>query len=143
MDTNVVQQCTEHHIHERVFIRTDRHKERGKAGITTWPLQSEPFAEIIRRDPDVKGITVRENSGKPVEIKLGAFADDTQGYVSDMNSIDKWFIHLDTYSRASGAVINKDKTKGTLLGPLKGTRNKPIFIKWTEGPLNVLGVIRE
>ena len=103
-------------------------------------LQSEPLADAIRKDPNIKGIEVPDLRGGFTEIKMGAFADDTQGYVSTMESVDGWFYHLGVYSRASGAVINEDKTKGTLLGTLKNIQERNATIMWDEGPITALGV---
>ncbi len=103
-------------------------------------LQSEPFAEAIRQDPSIEGIKIREASGNVAEIKIAAFADDTQGYTSTMESIDRWVYHLEVYSEASGAVINVDKTGGTRLGTLKNDHSRDHLIKWEEGPIKALGV---
>ncbi len=103
-------------------------------------LQSEPLAETIRKDQEIEGVKVTDASGESSEIKLAIFADDTQGYVSTLSSIERWFKHLGQYSKASGAIVNKDKTKGTLLGPMKHILGRPNFVNWTEGPITVLGV---
>ncbi len=100
-------------------------------------LQNEPFAESIRKDKTIHGIRI---DGNMHEIKLSAFADDTQGYVRDRESINKWFIWLYVYSKASGAKVNVDKTKGTALGPLKQVENLHPAVQWTKGPVNCLGV---
>jgi hypothetical protein len=103
-------------------------------------LQSEPLAETIRRDPLIKGVKVPSTPGNMAEIKLAAFADDTQGYISTLDSINRWMYHLYVYGEASGAVINADKTMGTLLGTLKNDHNRDNIIQWKEGPIKALGV---
>ncbi len=124
------------------FLSECVHIERGvRQGSPLGPylyiLQSEPLAQTIRNDVSIKGISI---PGSEHEIKLAAFADDTQGYISTMESIDRWIYHLDVYSKASGAVINADKTSGTLLGTLKNDHSKDHLIRWDEGPIKALGV---
>jgi hypothetical protein len=102
-------------------------------------LQNEPLAETIRKDTTIHGIEVGE-LGNRYEIKISAYADDTQGYVRDRESINKWFIWLYVYSRATGAKVNLEKTTGTALGPLKQEDNLHNSIQWTKGPVSVLGV---
>ncbi len=102
-------------------------------------LQSEVLAENIRRNSDIKGITIIGEEGNCTEIKLGTFADDTQGYVSDENSINHWFDTLGKYSKASGAKVNEDKTQGILLGGLKRIRDTNNSVKWVDD-VKVLGV---
>lgn len=98
-------------------------------------LQSEVLAENIRRNPRIK----IGQLGNLTEVKLCAFADDTQAYVKDEPSIKLWFDTLDKYSKASGAKVNKDKTQGTLLGTLKRIRHTNTLVKWVEN-VKVLGV---
>ncbi len=44
-------------------------------------LQAEPFAEMIRQSEKIKGIKIDDN-----EVKITAYADDTQIYISDVQS---------------------------------------------------------
>ncbi len=101
-------------------------------------LQSEPLSEYIRVHPNIRGITIGDDDNR-IEVKLGTFADDTQGYVSDEQSITMWFKALDCYSKASGAKMNKAKTQGLLLGSLKRIRETNVAVKWVE-TVKVLGV---
>ncbi len=81
-------------------------------------LQSEMFAEYIRRNQDIKGIVLQHGEQK-VEVKLSTFADDTQAYCGDQRSIGLWFKALRLYGKASGAKVNQNKTQGILLGLMK------------------------
>ncbi len=94
-------------------------------------LQAEPFAESIRKCEELKGITI-DNT----EIKITAFADDTQIYISNEKSKMEMDRILELYSKASGAKVNKEKTEGILLGNMKEIEG----IKWTKGPVKALGV---
>ena len=75
----------------------------------------------MRGDENIKGITICDkNSIQIGEVQKALFADDTQCYISDLKSVEIWFQHLHTYERASGAVVNFNKSYGLLLGILKG-----------------------
>ena len=56
---------------------------------------------------------------KGIEVKISAFADDTQLYIADEASLKETWKILKAYSAASGAKINEDKTKCILLGAMK------------------------
>ncbi len=77
-------------------------------------MQAEPFAETQRKNKNIHGIMVQG-----VEVKISSFADDTQLYISDEASLRETWRVLKAYSLASGAKINKEKTKCILLGNLK------------------------
>ncbi len=94
-------------------------------------LQAEPFAETIRKSTELKGITVCKK-----EIKITAFADDTQIYISNEKAKKEMDKILNLYSQASGARINEQKTEGILLGNMKEIEG----IRWTCGPVKALGV---
>lgn len=102
-------------------------------------LQSEVLAEYVRHNINIKGI-VLTSENEHVELKLGTFADDTQAYVANEDSIERWFETLELYSKASGAKINPDKTEGILLGPSRGTRPGTDKIQWVDGNVKVLGI---
>ena len=50
------------------------------------------------------------------EVKIALFADDTKCYISYLKSTYIWFQHLHTYERASGAIVNFNKSYGLSLG---------------------------
>ena len=100
-------------------------------------LQSEILAEYIRTNPDIKGIVLHHGE-QTVEIKLSTFADDAQAYIGDQKSVGSWFKTLKLYGRASGAKVNKDKTQGMLLGPMKRLRYINQDIVWSDN-IDVLG----
>ena len=94
-------------------------------------LQAEPFAEAIRKSDNLKGIKIEND-----EIKITAYADDTQIYIRDEKSKYEMDKILKLYSEASGAEINTQKTEGIILNNM----NKIDGIKWTQGPVKALGV---
>ena len=101
-------------------------------------LQAEPLACAIRKNTSIKGISLpvpdpQEN--EITEVKINAYVDDSQFFVTSEDSILECFKVLDSFEKSSGAKVNKTKTFGLYTGPW---RNKiPEFneIKWTKGPL--------
>ena len=119
-------------------INIERGVRQGSSlGPYLYSLQYELLANKVREDENIKGVTVcgkiRMNIG---EMKITLFAADTQCYVSDPKSIDIWFQHLHTYERASGTVVNFNKSYGLLLGH----EHLCDKIKWTERKTAALGV---
>jgi hypothetical protein len=104
-------------------------------------LQSEMFAEYIRRNQDIKGIVLQHGEQK-VEVKLSTFADDTQAYCGDQRSIGLWFKALRLYGKASGAKVNQNKTQGILLGVMKNLRFTDQNSMWGDH-IDVLGFLSQ
>ena len=95
----------------------------------------------MREDENIKGVTICGKIRMKIgEMKIALFAADTQCYVGDLKSIDIWFQHLHTYERASGTVVNFNKSYGLLLGILKGHEHLCDKIKRTERKTAALGV---
>ena len=55
-------------------------------------MQSEPLAQAVRKHPNIHGIEIG-NGAEKREIKICAYADDTQAFVRDRVSMETWF-HL-------------------------------------------------
>ena len=82
-------------------------------------LTIEPLAERIRRDNDIKGITL------PVTgevAKISQYADDLTAILTSRSSVNKLLVLLDIFHYASGSHINKNKSKALSLG---FWRNRP------------------
>ena len=94
-------------------------------------LQAEPFAQSVRSSDKIMGIKLAEK-----EVKISSYADDTQIFVKNEQSIKEVHHLLDLYSKSSGAKINHKKTEGILLGNMKGENN----IKWTKEQVKSLGI---
>lgn len=74
-------------------------------------LVNETVCQKIRDDNEIKGIKVQN-----VETKLSGFADDTNFILDDFTSAIKVLKIYEKYKGASGATLNKNKTKVLLLG---------------------------
>ncbi len=75
-------------------------------------LTLEPFLEKIRQDVSITGLHI-PNKGTQ---KLLAFADDTNFFTNDVTSIKNIIDSFEQFGRASGSLINKNKTKCMAIG---------------------------
>ena len=105
-------------------------------------LQAEPMACAIREDNQIKGINLPGNvEGEMVETKLCMFADDTQLFNKNDESVKKSFEILETYEKASGSRVNYKKTKGLRIGISKHRKSKFTKIDWIKGSVKTLGIM--
>ena len=83
-------------------------------------IQAEPLACAIRASKDIKGFQLPgEREGEFIESKLSMFADDSQFFNKNEESVVNCFDILTKYEKASGSKINFQKTKGLLIGNAK------------------------
>lgn len=101
--------------------------------------QAEPLASTIRANPNI--IKLPHTSEQENEAKLNMFADDTQLFYKDEESIEETFKVLNIYEKASGTNINLNKTVGMYLGRWENKTPKFKQIKWSKDPVKALGVI--
>ena len=87
------------------------------------------------RNPNIRGITVAGT-----EKKVGGYADDTQCFVSSVESLGHLLSEVRLYERASGSRLNQAKTEGLWLGRWRGRQDKPYGFTWKSTRLKVLGV---
>ncbi|PJE77730.1 hypothetical protein CI610_03342 [invertebrate metagenome] len=92
-------------------------------------LVLEPFAKKVRDDPEIIGIKL---PGSSQSAKISLYADDSTGICCTVSSISKLFSWCDLYGRASGAKLNKQKSKGIWLGKWKSRSDHPFGISWVE-----------
>ena len=71
--------------------------------------------------------------------KWVGYSDDGNATLSDFKSVEKLFILLNIYERASGAKVNLQKTLGFLMGKLRYEKDTPLDIRWTNGKIKILG----
>ena len=98
-------------------------------------LTLEPFLEKVRQNKDIKGIKIPGGENK----KCIAYADDTNFILSNYSSINKVIEIFTLYSKASGAKINKQKTKAMAIGPLKPSNLNCEWLEWVK-EIKILGI---
>ena len=86
-------------------------------------LVAETLAEKIRSNPLITGIPI---PGCPSPTKISGYADDATLILRKLRSIENALADITIFERASGAELNKTKTKVFPLGRLFGTANKNI-----------------
>ncbi|KAM4690226.1 LOW QUALITY PROTEIN: uncharacterized protein WCC33_017639 [Rhinophrynus dorsalis] len=77
-------------------------------------LEKELFAECIRRNPEIRGITT-PGRGKR-EVKCSLYMDDVTIFCADRQSVRALVQTCETFSRASGAKVNCGKSETMLFG---------------------------
>ena len=97
-------------------------------------LKAEPLASTTSK-------ALNYPSDQENEAKRNMFADDTQLFNRDEESIEETFKVLNIYEKTSGAIINLNKTVGMYLGRWKNKTPKFKQIKWSKDPVKALGVI--
>ena len=98
-------------------------------------LAIELLAIKIRTDKDIIGFEVKNH-----EFKLSLYADDMTIVVQDINSAQKAFALLKTFSTHSGLKVNIKKSEGMWIGSLKNNMDQPFGIKWPKTPIKALGI---
>ena len=100
---------------------------------------AELLANATRAAIDVKGISVYNR-----EILLSQFADDTQQFLDGSEkSLNSSISLLEKFEKCSGLKINFEKSECYKIGSLRNSKRlintyKPV--KWSTGPMNILGV---
>ena len=88
----------------------------GKAVV--YILQAEPVACTINGDSEKQWVKL---PGECIETKLCMFADGTQLFNKNNESVKISFDILTIYEKASGSKVNYEKTKGMYIGSAKIT----------------------
>ena len=100
-------------------------------------LCAEVLAIEIRSNSKIIGYKFNKSKD---QHKLTQFADDNAVVLTTEASILELFVSLEKYEHATNARINKDKTVGVWLGTFRGNSYTFAGIKWTDDPVESLGV---
>ena len=76
-------------------------------------LIAETLGETIRQDPILKGIRI---PGKKGDVRISQYADDTTLFLLDPHSLKRALEIINIYEKATGALLNFDKTSAMLIG---------------------------
>ena len=83
-----------------------------------------PFCEVFARD----AVYPRPLPGTSIPCKISQYADDTNLFISDTNSVRI----IELYEFVSGAKLNKSKTFGMWLGRWRGRSDQPCNLTWSS-----------
>ena len=122
------------------FISSPFDIQRGvKQGCALSPLLYvlclEPFANQVRLDPNIQGISL---PGSNVTSKMVFYADDSNGTLSNTESVRNILKLCKLFGKASGSKLNMTKTKGMYLGKWKSREDHPFGISWIDS-MKLLG----
>ena len=98
-------------------------------------LTVEIMAIRLRNNPNIEGFKCHDR-----HIKTSMYADDTSLLLSNLDSLKTAIDTIEQFSQVAGPKLNKDKTEGILLGPLKDTINEIHGIKFTNKAVRCLGI---
>ncbi len=126
---------TNNHVSSRYFKVSRGLRQGDPLSSYLFVLCVELLAIAIREDPQIKGIKVDSH-----ELKLVQYADDTTAIVKDIDSVENVLKKLQLFASVSGLSVNKDKTEAMWIGSEKDNGTTPLQLKWTKGPLKVLGI---
>ena len=99
-------------------------------------LVAEVLAEAVRDESEINGIRLPDGL-----ISKWVGYSDGNTTLSDFKSVNKLFVLLEIYERASGAKVNLQKTQGFLMGKLRYEKDTPLDIRWTNEKNQNFGIL--
>ena len=96
----------------------------------------EPFAESIRKDASIRGVTLPGSGG--IQVKTSLYMDDVAVFCSDPGSVRRLISICDQFESATGARVNRRKSEAMLFGNWPDRSSVPFTIK--PDFLKVLGI---
>ena len=133
--TNIESCVTNNHTSSRYFKVTRGLRQGDPLSSYLFVLCVELLSIAIREDDRIEGMKVNG-----VEAKLAQYADDTTAILRNLQSAEHFLQTLHEFSKISGLKINKEKTEAMWLGPNRHNNARLLQIKWTNGPIKILGV---
>ncbi|XP_040211179.1 uncharacterized protein LOC120941673 [Rana temporaria] len=99
---------------------------------------SELFAQSIRRNPEIRGITAPGPERR--EVKCSLYMDDVTVFCADQRSIDTLVQTCEDFGQASGAKVNCGKSEVMLFGKWFLPSSAPIPFSLKADFIKILGV---
>ena len=87
-------------------------------------LAVEVLSQKIRENNNIKGIQIGDK-----QEKLLQYADDTTGFIEDVESAKQFLQTVKEFGLFSGLNMNKEKTEAIWLGANRESNRKPLGIK--------------
>ena len=113
---------------KRKSDKKDKYKKVGETRM------SPKYAQKIKTNNQIKGYKITPT----IEKKIVAYADDTTLILTDPKSIKESVDTINSYCKASGAEINKDKTEILITGPWKLKDIREV-LTWIKEEVKILG----
>ena len=132
---NITSQVKINGVLTKPFSMTRGIKQGYPLRVLLYVIIAEILGNQIRSNGRIKGVRVGNS-----EKKIMQYADDTELFVTDDESINQIFFELKCYETATGAKVNVDKTEGLWPGSWKGRQDRPYNCKWTSDKVKVLGI---
>ena len=85
------------------------------------------MADAVREESEIKGIRLPDGL-----VSKWVGYSDGNATLSDFKSVNKLFVLLEIYERASGAKGNLQKSQGFLMGKHRYEKDTPLDIRWTN-----------
>ena len=98
-------------------------------------LVSECFGQLVRSCKEIQGITLP--GGR--ESKISQYADDNTCFVTNDYGLLKVLDVFEQYGRASGAKLNRTKSKGLWLGRWRQRSDSPGGLMWSNSTIKIVG----
>ena len=130
-----IESCVKVNGYTSIYFNLSRGIIQGcPIGTLLYILVAETLAEAVRVESEIKGIKLPDG----LVSKWVGYSDDGNVTLSDFKSVEKLFVLLEIYERASGAKVNLLKTTGFLMGKLRYEKDTPLDIRWTNEKLKYL-----
>ena len=91
--------------------------------------------KLTEKHTNIKGIVIIGN-----EIKLTQFANDTNLFCCDLDSVSAILNKVNIFSKFSGLHLNIGKRKAVWLGRWSNNKTRPLEMKWVGEPTKILGI---
>lgn len=126
--------------HQTHYFKIERGLRQGcPLSLLLYLLIAETLGNHIQKSKEIEGYKIPLLNEK---IKQIQFADDTTVILEKFYQIKYLLKIFDTYEKASGAKLNKNKTRGIHINhPTNGNLKCPIEIQWNKSDTKILGII--
>jgi len=120
-----ISSCTINNGFASIFFTLERGVRQGcpLSGLL-FVIGIEALSIAVNNDQRIKGIKLYDN-----EVKLSQYADDTTCFLYDETSAKHLLEVIDSFGKASGLKLNKNKTEALWLGTKRFSKDKPLECK--------------
>ena len=132
--------CVLNNGHSTGYFMLERGARQGNPSTAyLFILCVETLFVQIRNNDDIKGVRLGDH-----EIKLSAYADDSDFFTSDVRSLVLIFQTCETFQLYSSPKLNLEKSEPCWIGAKWGPKETPINCKWIDlncNAIRTLGIL--